>query len=298
MSTDHSADRSGPVRPAGPGPLTTALLDDLLNNTLDPGYRAAAGSARHRWHRSAAWIGCVLIGLILVLAYQQSHRSAPARETARKELISRIRTLQQAGDRIQQQSKALAQQVSELREANVAGGRDSALAALEAASGSIAVTGPGLVVDLAEPDSVPTAADGGRAGTIPQCSVGFICDTQLRAVVNRLWSSGAEAIAVNGVRLTPTAAIRFAGQSILVDLQPITSPYSVEAIGDAESLQTQFADSAEARALSTLKGVDGISFSLHTESKLQLPAGTVSQPRQAAKGAASPAPKSPSASPR
>ena len=56
----------------------------------------------------------------------------------------------------------------------------------------------------------------------------------MRSVVNELWSDGAEAIAVNGIRLTPTSAIRFAGDAVLVDFQPITSPYRIDAIGDAD----------------------------------------------------------------
>ena len=76
----------------------------------------------------------------------------------------------------------------------------------------------------------------------------------MRSVVNELWHDGAEAISVNDVRLTPTTAIRFAGEAVLVDFQPITSPYTIRAIGDRHVLETGFVDSAVASRYQTLAG--------------------------------------------
>ena len=53
----------------------------------------------------------------------------------------------------------------------------------------------------------------------------------LQNVANALWAAGAEAIAINGQRLTATSTIRAAGNAILVDFRPVTSPYEVSAIG-------------------------------------------------------------------
>ena len=52
-----------------------------------------------------------------------------------------------------------------------------------------------------------------------------ILDRDLQLVVNSLWASGAEAISVGGVRIGPNVTIRQAGGGILVDNQPISSPY-------------------------------------------------------------------------
>lgn len=43
-------------------------------------------------------------------------------------------------------------------------------------------------------------------------------------VVNALWAAGAEAIAVNGQRLSSRTAIRFAGDAILVNFRPLVPP--------------------------------------------------------------------------
>ena len=52
-----------------------------------------------------------------------------------------------------------------------------------------------------------------------------ILDRDLQLVVNSLWVSGAEAVSVGGVRIGPNVTIRQAGGGILVDNQPISSPY-------------------------------------------------------------------------
>ena len=55
-------------------------------------------------------------------------------------------------------------------------------------------------------------------------------------MVNALWAAGAEAISINGQRLGPTTAIRFAGEAVLVDFRPVTNPYEISAIGDPDTL--------------------------------------------------------------
>lgn len=274
--------------PRRPSNLSNLMLDELLNNTLDPGYRAAAGhrsadAPRRWWDGPMVWLACVAVGLLLVVAYQQSHQSAPSREAARRELISRIQRLQATGVSKDAQAKQLAAAVAALRDAQLAA-EDPGVRQLEVESGSVAVTGPGMKVHLGEP-AAPTAAPNARPGTTPQTEVAVIHDKDIRAVVNELWSAGAEAVAVNGLRLSSTSFIRFAGESVLVDFQPITPPYSIQAIGNRNGLQVAFADSAIARQLQTMSAVDGISFGFSGEDRLVLPSVTVTQPHYAQRGA-------------
>jgi uncharacterized protein YlxW (UPF0749 family) len=286
VSTDPGPVRSNP--PRAPALWTTALLDDLLNNPLDPGYRAAADHRRARrpWEMPLAWMGCLLIGFLFVVAYQQSHRSAPARDATRKELISRIRGLQDAGGTMDNTAKALAAQVAALRDAQLSGsGSTTALRDLEVASGTVAVHGPGMVVELDNPSESNPTNSAGRSGTTPLPQAAVLQDTDIRGVVNQLFSVGAEAIAVNGIRLTATTAIRFAGEAVLVDFQTIGAPYTIQAIGNRDALLVGFADSAVAQRLKTEESVYGISFKFNGRSDLTLPSITVSQPRFASPGA-------------
>ena len=122
-------------------------------------------------------------------------------------------------------------------------------------------------------------------------------DRDIRAVVNQLWAGGAEAIAVNGLRLTATSFIRFAGESVLVDFQPISAPYSIEAIGDRNGLLVAFADSAIARQLKTMTAVEGITFRFTGKSGLRLQSVTVTEPHYAGRGTPTPSSTRPSPSP-
>lgn len=90
--------------------------------------------------------------------------------------------------------------------------------------------GPGvkLVVD----DAKDTEQGGGG----PRESSGFsdtgrVRDRDMQRVVNGLWESGAEAVSINGQRLTSLSAIRAAGDAILVDNKPLVPPYTVLAVG-------------------------------------------------------------------
>ncbi|UQX90131.1 DUF881 domain-containing protein [Jatrophihabitans telluris] len=279
--------------------LTSAVLDDLLNNTLDPGYRAAATAPKrpHWWDRPAVVIVCLSLGLLLAVSYQQSHLSAPARDTARKDLITRIHSLQAAGSSLDARARTLASDVAGLRDQQLSPSDNSALRQLEVTSGSVQVKGPGLRVTLAEPATPQASAGQGRPGTGSKNETAVIKDRDVRSVVNQLWASGAEAIAVNGIRITATSAIRFAGESILVDFQTINSPYVIEAIGDRNALDLGFADSAAARALKTTQAVYGIGFTFDTKSSLTLPSVTVGQQSYATSGASSVAPSRSSSGP-
>jgi uncharacterized protein YlxW (UPF0749 family) len=93
-------------------------------------------------------------------------------------------------------------------------------------------------------------------------------------VVNALWAAGAEAVAINDERLAPTTTIRAAGEAILVDLRPVTSPYTIRAIGDPDTLLPRFADSAAARRYQSQTAVFGIGFSVQRVGELTLRAAT------------------------
>ena len=56
---------------------------------------------------------------------------------------------------------------------------------------------------------------------------GRVLDRDLQELVNGLWAAGAEAVSVDGQRLTARTAIRSAGEAVLVDFRPLSPPYVV-----------------------------------------------------------------------
>jgi uncharacterized protein YlxW (UPF0749 family) len=264
------------------------LLVNLVNDHLDPGYAAAAArrgpDAEQRWYDSVAVIvGCALVGFVLVVAYITTHRGAPEAAKVHDQLVDRVRSAQDAADGLSARANDLQGQLDAAQAQLLPASGDLAksldLAQLHA--GLTAVSGPGVLVTLRDPSRPAPRPPPGRGGTTPIGSTNILTDRDVRSVVNELWHDGAEAISVNDVRLTPTSAIRFAGEAVLVDFQPITSPYRITAIGDADLLATTFAESAVASRYQTLTGVEGIGFSFADSTHLTLPASAPERVRYA-----------------
>ena len=124
------------------------------------------------------------------------------------------------------------------------------------AAAATPVAGPGLTVTITDPGVSKDLSDVSKK-RVPG-SQQVIFDRDLQLVVNSLWVSGAEAISVSGVRIGPNVTIRQAGGGILVDNQPIGSPYVVLAVGPPHAmrgcLRTQPRPAAAAAAGDVLRG--------------------------------------------
>ena len=84
------------------------------------------------------------------------------------------------------------------------------------------------------------------------------------------WASGAEAIAINGRRLSLRTAIRNAGDAITVDYRSLTHPYVVEAIGDPRALEEGFRRSEGGRWVEGLAQHYGVVWSVGRVDELTL----------------------------
>ena len=103
-----------------------------------------------------------------------------------------------------------------------------------------------------------------------------VLDRDLQIVVNGLWAAGAEAVSINGRRLTALAAIRSAGQAILVDFRPLVPPYVVSAVGDPRGLQDRFTAGTAGGYVQIIRDNYGVGVDIATAERLDLPgAGTL-----------------------
>jgi uncharacterized protein YlxW (UPF0749 family) len=107
---------------------------------------------------------------------------------------------------------------------------------LRAHAGLIAMHGPGVEVELR--NGVPGPDTGGLAG-------GYLVNFQdVQDVVNLLFAQGAEAIAVNGRRITPlTAFSGSAGQVVIDQGPPLSSAIKIDAVGDRNRMVAALGDS-------------------------------------------------------
>lgn len=260
------------------------LLTEVMHHPLDPGYAlAAARRSQRRAHggdrrrpRSVRFavtaLVALLCGLVVSAAVAQLRRPAPEALAARRALE---REVQRRTDQVEQTraaNEALRERIVLLRARTLTGAGASTLAdqvaSLGRATGELAVAGPGLEVTLRQASTdQPQGADGGNQ---PSDLRGRVLDRDLQIVVNGLWAAGAEAVAVNDLRLTSLSAIRAAGQAILVDLQPLVPPYSIEAVGDPARLRPAFRSGMAGQYLDLLSR-DGIRSEVADRTRMTLP---------------------------
>jgi uncharacterized protein YlxW (UPF0749 family) len=280
--------------------MGASLLDQVLAETLDPAYRQAA-EARAERDRAAAeagqprpaarrrrWRGQVLVALVLAVAgllvaitYNEASSGAKGRQAVREALLGDIDHETSAADALSHQLDTLRTQVDRNRDAALRASAVGQLAldrlgAAERAAAAVAVTGPGLKVTLADAQA-KADADPVGGGSTASSSGGEIRDSDVQLVVNALWAAGAEAVSINGQRLGPTSTIRTAGQAILVDFWPVTSPYEVSAVGQPDALSRRFLADPQVDALAVVAQSYGLRFEFAKEDHLSLPAATPSE---------------------
>ncbi|MFD7900010.1 DUF881 domain-containing protein [Streptomyces sp. NPDC059743] len=266
---------SPPPRPDA----SMSLLNNVMDHSLDEGYaeaaarRDAAEGGLPNTLRAKLWLaaGLVLASLVVTVGAAQARISAPVVAKEREELIDRIDAETATADELESSVETLrAEVVARQRAALRAHGGDTGETAALLA-GATPVSGPGvkLVVD----DAQESGSDGGGPrGSSGFSDTGRVRDRDMQRVVNGLWESGAEAIAINDQRLTALSAIRAAGDAVLVDNRPLVPPYTVLAVGDGKKLSTAFQDSADGQYLHSLQQNFDIRTSISEQEEVRLPA--------------------------
>jgi uncharacterized protein YlxW (UPF0749 family) len=283
-SGDRGAHEAGrPQRFAVP-----SLLRSLLSEHLDPGYAAAAerdsGRVRTGRARLAGWaweaLAALLVATVFAVAFAQARSLAPGVRDAQQVLATNVRSAEDVTGGLTDKRDSLTNRVDDLRRHRLADDAEgqrvlAGLDALSLAAASSRVTGPGLIVTVTDPGVGRNLSDASKQRV--SGSQQIILDRDLQLVVNSLWASGAEAIAVGDVRIGPNVTIRQAGGAILVDNKPISSPYSVRAIGPPRELRDAFDRTPGLYRLRLLEVSYGVVVRVdgRTGADLTLPAGSV-----------------------
>jgi uncharacterized protein YlxW (UPF0749 family) len=260
-----------------------SLLRSLLSEHLDPGYAAAAAkraAANPPRARRAAWAwqaaAALLIALVFAAAVAQARSTAPGVKETQQVLVSSVRSSQAGANALAAQRGGLTAEVDNLRRSQLEGDAEGQrllqqLDRLGFTGALTKVTGPGVTVTLTDPGVSPDLSDVSKE-RIPG-SRQAVLDRDLQLVVNSLWASGAEAIAVGGVRIGPNVTIRQAGGAILVDNQPVSSPYVVIAVGPPHAMQDAFERSPGFQRMQLLEASYGVAATVDTHDSLTVPAG-------------------------
>jgi uncharacterized protein YlxW (UPF0749 family) len=273
--TDTTTTRESPPLPDR---VTMPLLALVTREAVDEDYvhaarrRAAGGVPQpvsHRTRLRGAAVVTALFGLLIALAAVQTARNADVQEASHDALVNRISERQQEVDSMRERISSLRRQNDSLQSTSsrVQGQLAEAtvrLRALQISTGFVAVHGPGLRITVSD------NPDGGADGRVRA--------TDLRLLVNGLWRAGAEAIAINGRRLSTISAIVNSNISVQVDRSPLTPPYVISAIGD-RSMAGVLQSSTSGAEFQALAEQFGFVVDRQNESELVLPAAPEAQLR-------------------
>ncbi|ONH58553.1 hypothetical protein CcI49_21635 [Frankia sp. CcI49] len=145
---------------------------------------------------------------------------------------------------------------------------------LAAQVGLTAVRGPAVTVEL---DDAPRESRGGPlpAGVPSPGPNDLVVHQQdVQAVVNALWSGGAEAMAIMGQRVTPRTAVRCVGNTLLLEDQVYSPPFRISAIGDPGALRNVLDTDPGVALYRDYVAAYGLGYRVTSEADLVLPAYT------------------------
>lgn len=174
---------------------------------------------------------CLVLGLMISYQYKAS--------TSEPSTASSYRWSEQTVEleNLRKQNDALVNEVVSLRSKLAMTDSNQQTAALKdelakanLSAGLLPVVGSGIIVTINDSSSALLAGDD------PNDYI--VHDWNLLFIINELKAAGAEAISVNGERITASSEVRCAGPTILINLTRLTPPFEIKATGNATALES------------------------------------------------------------
>ena len=201
--------------------------------------REPSKGGRHSLWRFGVPVVCLLAGVLLAATHGVSGGGEIRRSDAPR-LVDLVHEAQTSVDRLSAQRDALAAKIDATHGASAG----TALAAMLARAGQLGpdagldpVHGPGLVIVLSD-------AQRDANGRFPRDASPddlVVHQQDIQAVLNALWSSGAEAVQMQDQRIIGTSAPRCVGNTLLLNGRTYSPPYTITAIGDAAAMKAALA---------------------------------------------------------
>jgi uncharacterized protein YlxW (UPF0749 family) len=215
-------------------------------------------------------LGVALLALGFLIAAQLAAEGPRVRYTTqeRSPLVEAAIELQRQQDALKAEIAALRQQVQELEDQGQ--GRTDLVRELNRqleqariAAGLIPLTGTGLVLRLAD-STQPLPVDGNESDFL-------VTARDIRTVIAELWLAGAEAIAVNGERVTVSTGVLDIGHSILVNSAYLAPPYQIAAIGPKDLLAQLGLSQGWRDFIQTRRGTFGLDIAFAEPEVIEVP---------------------------
>jgi uncharacterized protein YlxW (UPF0749 family) len=228
---------------------------------------------------------CLVLGFMVSVAWvtkeNRTSRSTFLRADQRARVSESVVDLE-AFEQITDEVKKLQLEKTRLENALSKNGEDgkvlnTSLQEMKSFAGLTAVEGPGILVSLSDSSKSETGF-GGQTAVNPDA---IVHDKDVLHTVNELFASGAEAVSVNDLRVSPTSSFRCVGTTILVNDVKIATPVRVRAIGDPNTLFG--AMNMPGGSLSEIRMFDSAMVQIEKVKMQQLPAYTGTTQRRFAK---------------
>jgi uncharacterized protein YlxW (UPF0749 family) len=216
-------------------------------------------------------LGIALLALGFLIAAQLAAQGPRVRYTSqeRAPLVETATELQRQHDQLRDEITALRGQIAALEEqgqgtTELVRQLNQQLEQARIAAGLIPLTGTGLVLQLNDSTlAVPAGANEADY---------LVTARDIRTVIAELWLAGAEAISVNGERVTVSTSVLDIGHTILVNSAYLSPPYQLTAIGPADMLDQLGLSEGWRDFIQTRRGTFGLDISFAEPAAVDVPA--------------------------
>lgn len=225
------------------------------------------GALPRRFAHLAAYTVALLLVGIAVSTQWRSFEARPAHVTRYSlQLTDTVREMQREQDRLKAQLAELRRGLEAVQSRSASFGGEGAelkrqIDELSPQAGLVALAGPGVTVTLDDAKLPATARDVARA---------IIHSTDVTDVINTAWKGGAEAIAINGERISGTSAC--VGAVIQINGRLMSPPFVFSVIGPTDRLMAVFSTADELAELKQRSTLYGLGFSVARATGVRVPA--------------------------
>ena len=242
-----------------------------MNDEPDTPRRRPRLGRRHTW-RIAAVAVFVMAGALFVTS-SIAAGGLDLRASSVTDLDTVVRQQRERTDALQRDVAALTREVDRLGkgvdDAQVAEVRDQ-VDALRGPAGFEEVHGPALTVVLSDAPKEDIDKAVSEGDVTPDELV--VHQQDIQAVVNALWSGGAEAMTLQKQRVVSTTGIKCVGNTVVLHGVPYAPPYEITAIGDLDALRTALDSSDYIAGYKTYVDTHNLGYEVHTKDDVTMPA--------------------------
>lgn len=188
--------------------------------------------------RLVALVALVVAGFLMTSAALAA-RGQDLRPSRNTELVQLVQDQANRNQQLAREVSTTRAEVDRLIQQKAPDRVDTSAAAAQA--GLTPVRGPAVSVTLQ--DAPANVKPAGVAESLL-----IVHQQDIQAVVNAMWAGGAEAMTIQGQRVTSRTGIKCVGNTVLLHGIPYAPPYQIVAIGDQDRIETSLAESSYLKA--------------------------------------------------